>query len=332
MLGDIFDDIFKTPEPIVKQRTELGRYALCAHQGRLYDEHDGEIETHEILPETGEHIHTIAKEAIKTSDMDLQEAADYITEELPKIRPDLQPEALRAGKYLAAEIRRFSGNRVLICEEPVTRSLIPATNTTGEVLIVTEPDLVLATIKADTIIALDYKTGYKDRTNAEAYDDFQTCVVSWCLFAKFPEVNKIHWFYLNTRLHTRSYVLIERERDEANFQTRIFETYRIAISGCDDAWPNPDKCAQCDVNKWCKLCNGEVFDFTRNPKAYLDQFVAITARINKMENVLKKAVKDGRIIFGTEGQYDDYPKRKPSNKASFKKAKDNGKEEKENND
>ncbi|GAH82496.1 unnamed protein product, partial [marine sediment metagenome] len=254
-------------------------------------------------------VHGIAEEAIKANEFNLQDAADHIAEELPKARPDLQPEALRAGKNLANEIRRFGGNRVLSCEEPITRSLIPATQDRGEILIVSELDLVLATQKQDSIIVLDYKTGYKNRTNAEAKDDFQTCVGSWDLWGKYPQVNTIHWWYINTRIHTRSYARLERERDEENFQARIFETAKIKLDGCDEAWPEPDKCGQCPIVKWCALSFPEAGGSLANvPGKYLDCYIATQAKCDEMLKAMKAYVKDGRVIHGTKARFAFDPK------------------------
>lgn len=312
-------DAFATPEAIILQRTELGRYAECPHQANLCEQHPEATETHDILPETGKLIHAIAKEAINACDYNLQEAADYIAEELPKIRPDLQPEALRAGKNLANEIRRFSGNRVLLCEEPITRSLMPATEKQGEVLIVSELDLVLATTKADSILVLDYKTGYKNRTNQEAEDDFQTCVGCWNLFGKFPDVNTINWFYLNTRIHTRSYARIERNAmvgandltQELAFEARIFETVRLKLDGCDEAWPEPNKCSQCLVTQWCDADKDiEVESLAKNPQKYLDAYIVLEEKNSKMLKTMKAYVKNGRVIYGTANRFSFEPKLK----------------------
>lgn len=314
-------EAFKTPKPTVLQRSELQIRADCPHQANLCIKYKDKIERHEVLPETGNQVHDIAKTAVKSNEFNLQDAADYIAEELPKIRPDLQPEALRAGRNLANEIRRFGGSRVLLCEEPVTRSLIPATQQTGEILIVSEPDLVLATNKVDSIIVLDYKTGYKDRTNAEAMDDFQTCVGCWELWGKYPEVNTIHWWYLNTRIHTRSYARLERERDEENFQARIFETVKLYLDKNDKAWPEPSKCAQCKVTRWCKVADYEATTLDGDPKSYIDAFVALEARCNNMSETIKAACKIGRRLYGTGGYIDDSPKKKPTQRISFKEAK-----------
>ncbi len=311
-------DTFKTPEPVILQRSEMQSRADCPHQANLCVKHKDKIERHEVLPETGSQVHKLAEVAIKANEQNLQDAADYIANELPKIRPDLQPEALRAGRNLANELRRFEGSRLLLCEEPVTRSLMPATQETGEVLIVSEIDLVLATSKQDTIIVLDYKTGYKDRTNAEAMDEFQTCVGSWDLWGKYPQVNTIHWWYLNTRLHTRSYARLERERDEENFGARIFEVARLYIDKSDEAWPEPKKCSMCDVTRWCKVADYEAKQLDGKPKKYIDAFIALEARCEKMKATIQESCKTGRRLYGTGGWYDDMPKRKPSQKISFK--------------
>jgi len=308
--GDGALKAFEAPEAIVLQRTELGRFANCPHQGNLCEERKDEIETHETLPEAGKIIHAIAEEAIKANEFNLQDAADHIGEELPKVRPDLQPEALRAGKNLANEIRRFGGNRVLICEEPITRSLLPATEDRGEVLIVCELDLVLATAKEGVIIVLDYKSGYKDRSNAEARDDFQTCVGCWCLFGKFPYVDTIHWWYLNTRIHTRSYCRIEREIDESNFEARILETARIKLDGCDEIWPEPKKCSLCPTVKWCEAVLSDIKELDGEPKAFLDNYLIRQARCDEMLKTLKDSVKNGRTIYGSGTRFEFDPKPK----------------------
>ena len=302
-------DAFKTPEAIVMQRSELQRTADCPRQGNLHDKHQDEVgETHDILPEAGKQVHAIAKEAIETCEMNLQEAADHIDNELPKCRPDLQPEVLRAGKNLANELRRFGGNQILLYEEPITRSVMPAAADRGEVLIVTEPDLVLASRDPEALMALDYKTGHKQRTNQEAHDDFQTCVICWDLFGKYPTVNIIHFFYINTRTFTRSYARIERDKDEENFGARILEAVRLKMEAADEAWPEPGKCAQCDVVRWCDEAMPDVKEMDGDPGAYLESYIVRQARCDEMLKALKARVKGGGVIYGKKTRFAWEPK------------------------
>jgi len=332
LVDNLLADLYERPKPVYIQRTELGRYAECPHQAHLCEVHKNEIETHDVLPEAGRIVHAIAKEAIEWADRDLQAAADYFAEELPKAleRPDLQPEVLRAGKHLANELRRYSANAVLLAEETVTRCLFPATGDRGDVLIVCVPDLVLATRKQDLIVVLDYKTGWLERTKQQALDDFQTCVGTWCLWGKYPDVERVRWIYLNTRRHTQTDVWLERHEvigpndltQEQAFEARIAETVQIWQSGRDDAWPEPGKCAICPVLRWCELCNSEPAEFAKDPKGYVDSYVALSARLKQMEETFSNATRDGRRIYGTKCYFDDMPKRKSPRRISLKEMQD----------
>jgi hypothetical protein len=290
-------------------RSDLEAFANCPHQGQLRLQHPESGETHDELPVTGEIVHAIAEEAVKMCEMNLQEAADFIQQELPKARPDLQPDVLRAGRHLAAEIRRFGGNQILLCEEQISRTLIPESTHAGELIITTAPDLVLATTKADSILVLDYKSGWKERTNAEATDEFQTHTISWILLGKYPHVQTIHFFYINTRKGTRAYAKIERQ-DEDNLQARILTTARLFEEKCDDAWPSEKKCSICSTIKWCKLAAEICKELDGDPKSYVDNTIVLKELLKRREKVVSEATKNGRILYGSCGHYDDTPKRR----------------------
>jgi hypothetical protein len=300
-------------------RSDLEAIADCPHQGQLLKKHT--IEITNPLPVAGEIIHKIAEEAISFCDYNLQEAADTFAEELPKAlgRTDLQPDIVRGGKNLANELKRFGANQILLCEEQITRSIMPATTDKGEILITTKPDLVLATGKSDALIVLDYKSGYKQRTSQEAKDAFQTATICWVLRGKYPEVNTIHFWYLETRTFSRAYARIDFDAviglneltQEMAFQARLFEAVRLLDS--DEAWPSESKCAMCPVTQWCKLCDKEIKDIAKNPKKYLDSYIVKQARCDEMLKAMKAFVKDGKVIYGSEQRFvfDPKPQYKP---------------------
>lgn len=319
-LSEMFgEDVFESEHKAEYiDRSDLEAVATCPQQGRLRKQHEGEFETHDVLPEAGTIVHAIAEEAIKFCEESLQDAADMIAEELPKARPDLQPEVLRAGRNLANELRRFGSNRVLLCEQQLTRSIMPLTAQRGELLVTTAPDLVLATAKADTIVVLDYKTGYKKRTNAEVKDAFQTATLAWCLLGKYPDVQTIHFWYLETRLSARAYAKIERERDEVNIQARIFEAARLYFDGRSDAWPEHSKCSMCPVLCFCKYAEPVCKELNGDVKAFVDNTVVLAELLKKREEAITAAVKAGRTLYGSCGFYDDAPKKKPAQKISYK--------------
>jgi len=313
-------------------RSDIEAFAICPLQGKLKKEHEGEIELHEPLPETGKIVHGIAEVAIKSNNFDLQEAADYIAEELPKARPDLQPEILRAGRHLANRLRWSRATQVLICEEQITRSLISESNTRGEILITTKPDLVLATNKPDTIIIIDYKSGWKERTNQQARDEFQTCVICWCLKAKYPHINEIIFRYWQTRTGDVAMAYIDLEAvvggtkdlpltQEDAFQARIFEAVKYYLDGNGEAWPSEAKCAWCDVAQWCKYAKEIVKDCKKDPVGFAANTLVLQEIVSRRLKVQNELVKSGRIIIGKDFIYDGSPKKKAGLRCSYKTVK-----------
>jgi hypothetical protein len=271
----------------------------------------------------GKIIHAIQKEAVNFCDKNLQEAADYIDNELPKAmgRTDLQPEIIRAGRFLAKELRQFGGREVLLYEKPITASLFPATAQRGEVLIVTEPDLLLATQQEDTVLMPDTKTGWLDRTAQEAQDDFQTCVGSFCVWERYPAINRIGWFYLNVRKNTTSKAWVIRERDYDAFKARIEQAAKLWLDKCEDAWPQEKKCSWCPVIRWCKYAEPICKELDGDPKTFIDNTIVLKELLKKRQKVLTEATKNGRRLYGSETFCDGTPQKKSPHRASFKKLK-----------
>ncbi len=55
------------------------------------------LELDGVLPVSGVIVHELIEEAFKFCEGDLDQIPDYFLEELPKVRPDLQPQVIRAG-------------------------------------------------------------------------------------------------------------------------------------------------------------------------------------------------------------------------------------------
>lgn len=316
-------------EAEIHQRTELGQSAECPMQGILCKEHETERERHEPLKETGNLEHDIIKLAIESCDRDLQEALNFIAEELPKVRPDLQPDVLQAGRTLAYRLRHYTTNGVLHVEDPFTRSILPPTTARGEVLIVTEPDLVLSTQQANIGIVVDWKSGWWQRTKQQARDDFQTCVVCWTIWAKYPQWDLIKFIYEETRTNTRAEVWIDKNRiiggtqehpltQEDAFEYRILSAVRLRQSGSREAWPTEQKCAMCDVVKWCPAADYEIAELVADQKLYVDKYIAKEAQLNRMHDAIAARIKAGYVVVGSAGEFNGEPKKKSSLRASFK--------------
>jgi hypothetical protein len=307
-------------KPRFIDRSDLEAFASCPHQGQLRKKHPELQETHDELPMAGSFVHDLAKTAIEACDKDLQEAADYIDNELPKGRPDLQPEILRAGKYLAIQLRQYRVQQVLLCEEQISRTLIPESTQAGELIITTKPDLGLATRDAQTLHVLDYKGGWLERSNADAVDEFQTCVICWCLFAKYPQIQLIHFWYIQTRKGTRAYARVTRDM-EVNFEARIFEAARLYDAGCDEAWPSEKKCSICPSILHCKYAEEICAELDGNPKLFVDNTIVLEEVLSRRKEIISEALKSRTALFGSGGKYDTAPKKRPRRTASYKEMK-----------
>lgn len=328
-------DAFSTPKAEYIDRSDLEAFGICPLQGQLRKQHEGEYETHDPLPEAAKIVHSIGAVAIKSCNRDLQEAADYIANELPKARPDLQPDVLRAGRFLANRLRWSRARHVLMADdEQISRTIIPASKNRGELIVTTRPDLVLATDKPDKIVIADTKAGWKDRTNQEARDEFQTCTICWTIKGKFPHIRYIDFNYWQTRKNTiaRAYIDLEQVvggtqkeplTQELAFEQRIFEAARLYIEGVDDAWPNETKCSMCPVLKWCKYAEEVCKELDGDIEGYVDNTVVLAEVLKQREKAISEATKDGRILYGSGGYFDDSPKKKSPRRVSFKAQKEN---------
>jgi hypothetical protein len=326
------DEMFEKPklEPIVLQRSELVAAATCPLQGRLRSKFTDVQDDQEKIKVVGSVIHQIASDCIKFCGGNLADAIDMINDELAKSRPDIQPEVLRAGRYLAIELARYKLQQVIGCEKPLTWSIMPPTSERGEILAVTQPDLILSSGYANRCVILDYKTGYKKRTNAEAYDDLQTQMNALGVSKKYG-YRVIDFYYLETRSHTWAFARIDLDKvvggDKENpltlelaIEGRIFAAARLVLEKSDEAWPSAEKCPMCPCMGGCMKANlGAIMnlgldDLDKASNEFygtvLDFYTACQAKLDRVRALLDNVVKSGRVIVGTGAVLRD----KPSNR------------------
>jgi hypothetical protein len=321
------DGLFKKAavQPEIAQRTDLERFAVCPHMAQLIKEHG--IEASGKLLESGVISHGLVKEAFEFSEGDIDGMADYVLNELPKTRPDLQPEILKGARRLAESLTRMPLNRLIGVEYVVD---YPPREKDGSVknppawlvkpngtpiVLMTALDMLFRG-NANNLIVQDHKTGYKRRTNEEAEYDFQTCYGTWLLFQLFQDIETIQWFYNETRWGTTAYAEFHRSKldqympnltTEMKLQARIQEVVRLWLMDCDEAWPLREKCVNCDAIKYCKFANEEALDFAQDPKAYVDAFNVRSALVDKMDDVLKEHVRQHGEVEGTSCVYKFVP-------------------------
>lgn len=236
---------------------------------------------------------------------------EYLKDQLPKARPDIQPEVIKSMYGLLGRLEHphFRPWKIHGVEEQFTTTFWEATNTEPAYIITCCLDLVVMGRDDTSILIYDWKTGQKRWTSDDAFNAFQTQFGSFVLFKEIETVKEIHWFYDQTRFDCKpAYAGLFRKRDYHNFQGRIASVLRLAKEGCKEAWPYDEKCCWCPATAICPHVIAEARDFNDDRKGYLKQYIALTARCKTMKGVMNEYCKqhgeiraDGQV-FGDKGR------------------------------
>lgn len=343
-------------EPIIADRSTLERVANCPHSQYLYDliqaigdEINGVatftdrafrlikgapeslaahitalikggrdlLAVQDALPTCGTIIHKLIEEAFEFCKGDLEQIPDYFAEELPKVRPDLQPEIIRAGRYVAIALADLHV-RVISVEQQIDHILIPEVpGTRGAVVGTTCIDLLAQGLN-NSLHVIDWKTGWKKRSNSEAFNSFQAQFIAWLLWQQeeYAEVEKIHFWFYETRRDTKAYAKFDRNDEhpalphltqELAFQARIMTALRLWQTGCTDAWPEETKCCWCDVIQFCKHANTRAIDITKDPTAFVDRMIVLKQLLTKDKKTATAYIKKYGTVVGTVGVFEQTP-------------------------
>lgn len=316
----------KKEEPEVVDRSRAQRYATCPLQGHLVDKYGLDKETsQDELVQIGQAGHALVKEAWDFCQGDREGMVDFIANELPKTRPDLQPKVLEHAKYLMREIAATPG--AIIGVECQIEAML------NGLMCTTALDVLVA--GTNSLIVNDWKMGFKKRSNQEAFEDFQTQYGSWTLWQQYPDNELIHWWYKETRWGTKAYARLERHAVDARmpdltqelaFQGRISQTLRLMAEGCKDAWPEPKKCAWCPAIMQCTKANGRAADVAKNPAKFVDQLTILQERVKAMKTSAADYYQKHGPIMGTKTKFEWRPS-KPKFAPRLYVNKDNGNED-----
>jgi hypothetical protein len=305
----LISELYEKPkkEPIILDRSRLERIAECPHRDRLCIEHNIEPENSLLL--IGETVHKIVEEAFEFAENDFLETSEYLLEELPKARPDIQPEVLRTARSIADTIMDLHV-KMLGCEQQISYEIMKPTYSRGAVKITQCLDLICAGLD-NSLHVHDWKTGWKKYTDQEAWDLFQSQCASYILWQipDFNEVETIYWWYHSTRhgsrafarhVRTRSHRKMPELTEELQFRARINEAVRLYLEQSDEAWPEPKKCLWCEAKHHCKHASREVKDYTKDPKGWVDNYIVIEALYKTMKKTASDLYKGtGEQLEGT---------------------------------
>lgn len=311
----------KTKHPdIIIDRSKAEMKANCPHMGTLHDKYNKPVQ--DPLPVTGTIIHDLVQESLERA-RDVPDpavvAADYFAEEIPKVRPDLQPAAIVAGRFIVGELVYMPASQIMGIEKQIEHVLLPATPSRGRVIITLRLDLMLWAMEMG-IDVWDWKTGFKRRSQEDVNNDFQAQFGTYILWQNFDgehkdeqgkileRVDKISFNFKETRWGATKTANFDRDRkyhrllpdltQETAFCARITEAVRLILTDCDDAWPHEKKCCWCDYLPECKLANGEAKKFADDKQLFLQQTYIMEELAKKNKGIITEFIKGGGVIEG----------------------------------
>lgn len=294
-------------EPVVVvDRSTLERFAICPAQAQFMN--SGLVLNESFLATVGNEVHRAFGEAIYHFMQDYpchtSEIAKAAERALNGARPDIQPEAIDAGRpsiwswasflnsYHPSNVVRYDGgigdrSGQLAWDLPM-----------GDVTlrITSELDLLLATTDPKAFLEADYKSGWKVHTAKTVEDAFQFCTHAVLVFKNYPDVERLAVEVWNTRRNSRTYpVMFKRER-LAEYESRIryaageYVRWRNTAPENTDVWPSLEKCPLCPAAALCPA-SLHVGDVAADPEGFVGLMVALDAKLDAMKKLAAAHVK-----------------------------------------
>ena len=339
-------------KPIILDRTRLEQAATCPLQCYLsiifdalkakatgYEVHDWEqklldeadpklIEamskvakqsTMGKFAECGIQIHEMIDKALEECKNDLQIVPGWFVDNLPTIKPNIQPMAIRHARHVADMLADYHVS-IIGSEIQISMVIIDETDTSPAIIGTTCIDLLGS--GKENLHVCDWKTGFKRRSNSETLDSFQARFISELLFCQpvYAEINTIHFWYMETQFGTKSYAKFERNEEhprlpglttEVALKGQIKEAALVFQSGCKDAWPMPESCLWCDMINFCEYASMEAKEIADDPKSFVDRLIVLQQLCTKRKKAATTYCKGHGPIIGTKSTY---TQKKPSTK------------------
>ena len=332
--------------PIILDRSRLEQFATCPRQGYLmtiwdavkakkegvYEVFDWEKDridsadtellarmeavalqsTDGKFAECGVQIHDLIDKAFEECKNDIQAVPEWFVDNLPKIKPNMTPMAIRHARHVADMVADYHV-AVIGLELQVSLIIIPETKTTSAVIATTRIDL-LGSGKGNLHVC-DWKTGFKRRSNSETAESFQAECIALLLFnqKEYKDINTIHFWYFETMWGTKAYARFDRNEEhprmpglttEVALKGRVTEAAKLFVGDCRDAWPLPESCAWCDMIRFCPQANMDAKEIADDPKAFVDSLVVLQALLKVRKRIATAWCKAKGAIEGTKVVYE----------------------------
>lgn len=339
-------------KPIILDRSRLETYAICPFQGYLsilwdclkaidegmqlfpweqviLDAADPALiaemrkhikqSTDGRLAECGIQIHDLIDKAFEECKNDIHQVPQWFVDNLPSIKPNIQPMAIKHARHVGDMIAEYHVALIGL-ELQISHDIVDETKDSPKITVTTRIDLLGS--GKENLHVVDWKTGFKQRTNTEALDSFQAGFIAFILFKQkeYAEVNTIHFWYYETMFGTKAYARFDRNEEhprlpglstELALQGRVLEAVKLFLGDCREPWPLPDACAWCDVIRFCPYASMEAKEIADDPTAFVDSLVALQQLCSRRKKALTTYLKGHGPVEGTKMVFDQ---KKPSGK------------------
>lgn len=280
-------DLLKRMEAVIEQST-TGKFAECGIQ-----------------------IHELINKAFNECQGDIDLVPEWFVDNLPKIKPNIAPMAIRHARHIGDMLANYHV-QIIGVEVQIDLIIVPETETTPAVIATTRIDLLGS--GKESIHVVDFKTGFKRRSNSETVDSFQAQCISLLLFGQeeYKEINTIHFWFYETMFGTKAYAKFERNEEhprlpglttEVALKGRVEEAVKLFVEDCRDAWPLEISCLWCDVIKFCPQASMEAKEIADDPKAFVDNLVVLDALVRRRKKAATAWIKGHGPLEGSKVIY-----------------------------
>jgi hypothetical protein len=332
-------------KPVILDRSTLEKYATCPQQAYLsilFDFLKAEAKGEEVNDwerslaaqadpdlisrlkssalystaskscDIGTQIHELIEQSfIDTTingQIQLHEVPQWFVDKLPTLRPDIQPMAIRHARHIGDQLADLHV-AVIGLEQQVSVVFLPETATRPAIIVTMRYDLLGSGIKS--VHCIDWKTGYKKRTNDETADSFQAQFGAWLMWQQpeYKDVNKIHFWYYETLWGSKSYACFDRDEEHPRLPGlsannaiygRVRETVELFLANNQEAWPMEDKCCWCDMISFCKYASMDAKAIDISTKEYVDKMIVDEESLKRRRKAAVEWIKAKGPLVGTK--------------------------------
>lgn len=299
----------------VFDRSTLEAWADCPWAAKENELHP------RIMPEIaecGEQVHQACSSVVKEwisidGQMSAGDIRNSLEQSLRGSRPDLQPQVIDAMIYSAWEwsklvwsihpmnILRFDGGGELGKSGQLSIAFEDL-----NAIVTSELDLLYAGPSPELLHEVDYKTGHKVFTAAMVRESFQFQLHAVLVFHNYPAVNGLEVVIWNTRKNDRTFKVVFKREDLADYTSRVRMAIQTRIQQYDEpeTWPTAEKCGICDVASRCPVASKAMRSIDDDPAAFVLDMQAVQSRLEAMEKLAATYVdKSGKDIVAGDVRF-----------------------------